>query len=227
MKDKFSTGKIILVALLAILLATALALALIDLVRNVLAEPITELFYVIGLLAKSTPQVIFWAMLLLFLVVVAGKSVQEVSRPELPDFNAPERSPRRERIAVWANHINNALHGDRYARSRLADFLAGLVMEMFAQEERVSTTEIRKKLERGELDLPPDIENLLKARFEIGYISRPTFWQMIEERLSQFWDSVLGKNNPGSGALTDHLTRQQLERIILYLEDRLEVKHGD
>jgi hypothetical protein len=227
MKEKLSSGKIIALALLAIVVTTALTLALIDLVRNVLAVPITQLFYFLGLLLKSTPQVIFWGMLLLFLLIVAGKSVEQVGKTAPAQFDAPLRSPRRERIAVWANHIHQALRGDQYARSRLAEFLAGLVVELLAQDERVSITEIRKRLELGELDLPPEIVNYLKARFAIGTFSQPGFWQVIAARLAHLWEALLGKTNLEASALPDRLTRPELEKIILYLEDRLEVKHGD
>ncbi len=225
MKNKLSSGKIILLAILGILLVAALTLALTDLVRNVLAVPITHIFYFLGLLVKSTPQVIFWGLLLLFLLVVAGKSVQENRRHELPEFVATLRSPKHERIAFWANHINMALRGDHYSRTRLAEFLAGMVIELFAQEERVSTVEVRQQLEHGELDLPPEIENYLKARFTQGTITRPSFWQRVEDKLARFWNSFPGKNNLDPGVLPDHLTRQELERIIQYLEDRLEVEH--
>jgi uncharacterized membrane protein len=226
-KDKLSSGKIVALALLAIVLTAALALALTDLVRKVLAEPITRLFYFIGLLLKSTPQVIFWGMVLLFLLIVAGKSVEQVHKHEPAEFNTPLPSPRRGRIAAWASHIHLALRGDHYARSRLAEFLAGLLMELLAQEERVSPTEIRKRLELGELDLPPEIQNYLKARFAMGTISQPGFWAMISAKIAHFWEPFLGKNNLEASALPDRLTRQELEKIILFLEDRLEVKHGD
>ena len=224
-KKELSSGKIILLAILAILLATALSLALTDLVRNVLAGPITSIFYFLGLLLKSTPQVIFWGMLLLFLLIVAGKSVQEVRKPDLPEFLTSMRSSKRERIAIWASQVNMALRGDHYSRTRLAEFLAGMVIELFAQEERISIVEVRKRIEKGELDLPPEIENYLKARFTTGYIPRPSFWQMVEERLARFWNSLPGKNNPARGALSDRLTREELENVIQYLEDRLEVKY--
>jgi hypothetical protein len=224
-KNKLSSGKIILLVILGILLAAALTLALTDLVRNVLAEPITHILYFFGLLVKSTPQVIFWGLLLLFLLVVAGKSVQESRRSELPEFAAPLRSLKHERIAFWGNHINMALRGDHYSSTRLAELLAGMVIELCAQEERVSAIEVRQQLERGELDLPPEIENYLKARFTQGTIARPSFWQRIEDKLARFWNSFPGKNNLDPGALPDHLTRQELERIIHYLEGRLEVEH--
>lgn len=225
MKNKLSSGTIILLAILGILLAAALTLALTDLVRNVLAVPITQLLYFLALLVKSTPQAVFWGMLLLFLLIVAGKSVQKSRRPELPEFVASIRSPKHERISSWANYINTALRGDHYSRTRLAEFLAGMVIELFAQEERVSTTEVRLQLDRGELDLPPEIENYLKARFTQDVIARPSFWQRIEDRLARFWNSFPGKNNPDPGTLPGHLTWQELERIIQYLEDRLEVEH--
>ncbi len=225
MKNKLSSGTLILLAILGILLAAAMTLALNDLVRNVLAVPITHTLYFLGLLVKSTPQVIFWGLLLLFLLVVAGKSMQENRRPAPPEFVVPKRPSNYERIALWANHIKMALRGDHYARTRLAEFLAGMVIELFAQEERVSTTEVRLQLERGELDLPPEIENYLKARFSQGAIARPSFWQWIKDKLARFWNSFSGKNHPASGVLPEHLTRQELERIIHYLEDRLEVEN--
>jgi hypothetical protein len=223
LKKELSTGKIIVLAILAILLATALALALTDLVRNVLAGPITRFFYFLGLLVKSTPQVIFWGMVLLFLLVVAGKSVQEVHKPEYPEFAVPLRSSKRERVAVWAAQVNLALKGDHYSQARLIEFLAGLALELDAQEERISVVEVRQRLASGDLDFPLELGNYLKARLNTGYVPRPGFWQRVEERLARFWNSFPGKKNQARGASSDRLTQKELEKIIQYLEDRLEV----
>jgi hypothetical protein len=223
LKKDLSSGKIILLAILAILLATALAFALTDLVRNVLAVPVTQFFYFLGLMVKSTPQVYFWGMLLIFLLIVAGKSVQAVRKPEHPEFAAPVRSTKRERVAVWAAQVNQALRGDHYSRSRLIEFLAGLALELDAQEERISIVEIRQRIESGDLDLPPEIANFLKARLTTGYIPRPSFWRRLAEKLAHFWNSFSGKNKPEPGVLSDRLTQEELEKIIQYLEDRLEV----
>jgi hypothetical protein len=224
LKRKLSSGKIIFLAtMVAILLAVALALALTDLVRNVLAEPITRIFYFFGLLVKSTPQVLFWGMLLLFLLIVAGKSVQEVEKPETPEFAAPMRASKRERVAFWAALVNLALRGDQYGHARLIEFLAGLALELDAQEERNPFIEIRHLLERGDLELPLEIENYLKARFNSVYIPQPGFWQRVAVRLARFWGLFSGKKNQDPGAFSDRLTQEELEKIIQYLEDRLEV----
>jgi hypothetical protein len=220
LKKELSSGKIIVLAILAIILVIALALALTDLVRNVLAGPVTRIFYFLGLLLKSTPQAIFWGMVLLFLLIVAGKSMEEVHRPVLPDFTAPVRSIKRERVAFWANQVNLALRGDHYSYTRLIEFLAGLALELDAQDERISVVEIRQRLERGELDLPLEIENYLKARANTGYVPRPGFWQRIAERLVWLWNSLPGKKIQASGA---RFTQEELEKVIQYLEDRLEV----
>jgi len=220
LKKELSSGKMIVLAILATILVIALALALTDLVRNVLAGPVTRIFYFLGLLFKSTPQVLFWGMVLLFLLIVAGKSVEEVHRPAPPDFVAPLRPYKRERVAFWASQVNLALRGDHYSHTRLIEFLAGLALELDAQDERISVIEIRQRLERGELELPLEIENYLKARANTGYVPRPGFWQRLEERLARLWNSLPGKKNQASNR---RFTQEELEKIIQYLEDRLEV----
>jgi hypothetical protein len=226
-RKNLSPVKIILLAILGLFLTAALALALTDLVRNLLAEPLTRLYYFFVLLVKSTPQAVFWAILLLFLLVVAGKSVQEVKTPDLPEFDTPLRSPKRERVGFWAIHINMALQGDHYSRARLAEFLSGVALDLFAQEERASVAEVRQRLDRGELDLPPEIENYLKARLASAYTPRPGLWRMAQEKLARLWNSITGKYSPGSRTLPDQFTGQELERVIQYLEDRLEIEHGN
>jgi hypothetical protein len=220
---EFSTGKIIGLAVLAILLAAALALALTDLVRNVLAGPVTRFLFFLGLLVKSTPQGFFWGMVLLFLLIVAGKSLQETRKPEGPEFRVPVRSSKRERVVYWAAQVNQALKGDHYSHTRLIEFLAGLALELDAQEERLSVVEIRHRLESGDLNFPLEIENYLKARLKTGYVPRPGIWKRITERLAWFWNSLTGKQTGEAGAPGGRLTRQDLEKIIEYLEDRLEV----
>jgi hypothetical protein len=220
LKKELSPGKIIILAFLGIILVIALALALTDLVRNVLAVPLTHIFYIFGLLLKSTPQVLFWGMVLLFLLIIAGKSLEEVHRPVPPDFTAPLRSYKQERVAFWASQVNLALRGDHYSHTRLIEFLAGLALEVDAQDEHISVVEIRQRLERGELDLPLEIENYLKARANTGYVPRPGFWQRLAERLARLWNALPGKKNQAFGV---RLTQEELEKIIQYLEDRLEV----
>ena len=223
MKKELSTGTIITLVILAIVLVTALALALTDLVRNVLAVPITQTFYFLGLLVKSTPQAVFWGMVLLFLLIVAGKSLQEVHRPETPQFTTHTRSSKRVQLGFWASQVNLALRGDQYSHTRLIELLAGMALELDERPGRISAVEIRQLLESGELELPLEIENYLKARLETGYVPRPRFWKRVAERLAWFWYSFSGKNNRAPGASGGRLTQAELEKIIQYLEDRLEV----
>jgi hypothetical protein len=225
LKKELSTGKIIVLAILAILLAIALALALTDLVRNVLAEPVTHLFYFLGLLVKSTPQVLFWGMVLLFLLIVAGKSVEEVRKPEIPDFVAPTRYTKRERVAYWAAQVNQALRGEQYSHARLIEFLARMALELDAQEEHISVVEIRQRLERGEVEFPLEIENYLKARYDPGRISRPNLWQRVKENMARLWNSLPGKKDPASRTFAGRLTQAELEKVIQYLEEQLEVSY--
>ncbi len=223
MKKELSTGKIIGLAILAIGLVTALALALTDLVRNVLAGPVTHFFYFLGLLVKSTPQSLFWGMVLLFLLIVAGKSVQEVRKPAAREYTAPRQPAKRERVAFWATHVNAALKGEQYSHARLIEFLAGLALEMDAQEEHISVAEVRQRLESGELDFPPEIENYLKMRLNTGYMPRPGFWQRVKASLARWRNWLSGQTTRATNAPGDRLTQAELERVIQYLEDRLEV----
>jgi len=79
-EERTLSGKIIVLAILATILIIALALALTDLVRNVLAGPVTRIFYFLACSSKALPRCSF-GMVLLFLLIVAGKSVEEVHRP--------------------------------------------------------------------------------------------------------------------------------------------------
>jgi hypothetical protein len=223
LKKELSRGTLITLVILAIGLVTALALALTDLVRNVLAVPITQTFYFMGLLLKSTPQAVFWGMVLLFLLVVAGKSLQEVRQPETPQFSTLARSSKRVQLSFWASQVNLALRGDQYSYTRLIELLAGLALELDERPGRISTVEIRQLLESGELQLPLEIENYLKARLETGYVPRPSFRKRVAERLAWFWHTISGKNSRPPGASGGRLTQAELEKIIQYLEDRLEV----
>jgi hypothetical protein len=128
-------------------------------------------------------------------------------------------------VAYWAAQVNAALKGDQYAHARLIEFLAGLALELDAQEERISVVDVRQRLESGELAFPLEIENYLKARLNAGSVPYPAFWQRVKQRLAWFWNSLSGKKTQATGAPGDQLTQAELERVIQYLEDRLEVKH--
>ena len=192
------------VPLIGLLLVIVLMLALRGFVRDVLALPIAHLLWFAELAFKSIPQSICWSALLIIVVVVALKSLGRLRGVSSPRPKPP--SPRLGRVAMWTERIELSLTG-KYSRHRLGYYLGKLIIDVLAYDERLDSREIGRRVEQGELVLPPDVETYLMARLQPGLATHPGFWAQLK--------TLVGLEHRVSVPLT-----HELERVVQFLEDR-------
>jgi hypothetical protein len=190
-------------------LIVLLMLSLRDFVRDVLALPLSYTLWFIGLIGKSIPQIWFWTGLLAVVLIIAMRSL---SRERRPPPTTPPQSTRAPlgRITVWTERISMLLKG-KYSRQRFGYFIGKLILDVLSHEERLSLRDVERRLEQGELDLPPAVRDYLFSRLKPGITgTRPSFRVWLKR--------LLGLEKP----LTAQLDAE-LESIIKFLEDQLEV----
>lgn len=149
--------------IIGLLLVGLLGIALQPAVRDAVALPIAYAGWLLGLVFNSVPGVIWWAWLLIIMVIVLTKSLR--GRREPPASAAQDLPLREGPVSAWFRRIH--LAGDsEYFRWRLAHELARLALGMDAYREGRSTTRIGKH--HVALDGPPEIAAYLNAGLGSG-----------------------------------------------------------
>jgi hypothetical protein len=146
-----------------LVLTLLLGLALQPAVRDAIALPIAYAGWLVGLVFNSIPGVIWWAWLLVVMLVILGRSVR--GRRESSEPARIERPVREGPVSIWFRRVHLSRDSD-YFRWRLAYDLGRLALGMDAYREGLSTTRVGRH--HVELDGPPEIVAYLNAGLGSG-----------------------------------------------------------
>ncbi len=211
----------ILILLLALLLPLTLLvmLWLRDFVRESILIPLAYLFWLAGILIRSTPQALFWIIGLLIGLVIAIRSLYAARKPVEEPLSREMQTPPRHRVAFWTVQVKLAREG--YSRARFADFFTKLALEVMAFREQASPSEIEERLQRGELSTPPEIAAYLDASRLSSSGEGVNLFAWLIQSLRQWLRDLAA---PGRKARAP-THREELKTALGYLEDLLEIKH--
>lgn len=144
----------------ATLILTGLIIALAQgSLRESVVIPILTLFWLMQRVFESLPQALVWGALVILIFILAIRSL-----PVPPDRlrrHAPEPLPR-GRVEEWAIKLVRA-RADPYVRWQIANRLAQTTIRALATDAQVDPRIIRRHLESGELDVPPQVQRYLLA----------------------------------------------------------------
>ncbi len=195
--------------LVGIPLAVLLMFGLRNFVRETLALPLSYIFWLVGILAQTIPQLWLWIGLVVIALIIALRSLDRERRPPPP---TPGKSayPARGRIDVWAERIDMLVKG-KYSRQRFGYFIGKLIMEVLSHEERVNFRDIERRLAQGKVEAPPVVHDYLSSRLRSG-LNEPR--PGLLARLKSF----LKLEKPQTAQLN-----AEVETIVKFLENQMEV----
>ncbi|MEJ5312563.1 MAG: hypothetical protein WHX52_22580 [Anaerolineae bacterium] len=195
--------------LVGIPLAVLLMFGLRNFVRETLALPLSYIFWLVGILAQTIPQLWLWIGLVVIALIIALRSLDRERRPPPP---TPGKSAylARGRIDVWAERIDMLVKG-KYSRQRFGYFIGKLIMEVLSHEERVNFRDIERRLAQGEVEAPPVVHDYLSSRLRSG-LNEPR--PGLLARLKSF----LKLEKPQTAQLN-----AEVETIVKFLENQMEV----
>lgn len=156
-----------------LLLAAALAYPLMDEVRTYVLTPFFLALRVERLVVQILPEAVWW-LLMIFVVIGLGLSQLTKSRQS----SQVEKEERREissRAQSWALTIQGITRS-RYSRWLLAHRLSALTLEWIAHQKRIPLSRARQLVWRGELDLPEQYKEYLRAGLEAPELLRRPFF---------------------------------------------------
>ncbi len=137
-----------------------LALAMEGFVREVIVLPLFYIVWIGQLLFESIPQFILWALLVALAAVLAARSLWS---PLVIPRREGQEGNRAGHVGEWAGLLDQAKRDD-LSRWRMAQRLGQVAVEVIADRERLTTRETRRRIERGSLEVPPEIRSYLQAR---------------------------------------------------------------
>jgi hypothetical protein len=177
-----------LLLLLAILLTWWVGDAVADLL-----VPLYYLYWISRRLVEAIPQAAIWAVFLFVALLLAtGSLVRRPATAKIPRRTAPSRQGR---IEGWAKLLGQA-DQEIYYKWQLAQEMQELTLDALAHQERLPVQTLRHRLNRGQLDLPPEIEAYLQASLTsfshfAGHKRQSSPLNLNPERVVQFLEEKL------------------------------------
>jgi hypothetical protein len=192
---------------LVLLLTALLTFLLQDIARDWVALPLARALQLGNLILGAVPQIVFWMLLLMIGLLVAMRSLMEhKKRPSLE--RARVVYPGQVRTLLrWVQREAESV----YFRQRLAYRLARLATELQAYRQKRALAQFGQRLDG--LDAPSEIRAYLKAGMtppsssDLSPLSRFARWLRPQKTASSL--------------------DFDLERVVRFLEDQLEVHHGN
>lgn len=221
--DIRSTAKILLIALALSSVVILLALGIESVIRELVVIPLSYLSWLIQSFSQSLPQDILWAVVILFILSVAIRSLNW--RRLLPK-NKP--SPGSKSAVRWINKsvisAANWLYRMRlvalrqYSHPYFIQTLINVLIDVEAFKYQATPREIKERIKAGSLNLPDDIQEYL-LRYETYVPSKPT--ARLREWLKNLAAALFNRlPKPAVRAV-----EEPEERLIEFMEKELEIYH--
>jgi hypothetical protein len=202
----------------ALLIGSILGFVMRDKIRQIIVVPVAYFLWYANLILETAPQWMIWYGLLIvgayYAIKILGKGVPaDFDNPEAP-VNVRGSS----RYQFWLWYINT-FHKSNYAQEMLARTLFHLITDIIMYQEHLEYTEIVALIDSGELNVPPEILEFLRAR-EFWELKHPYNW--LDRLLDRLHLGVLFQRDNGGFHLDE--ASGKIEHIIRFIEDRLEVQ---
>jgi hypothetical protein len=210
-------AKIILVFVALVLFFSILTLVFWGFIRDIVIIPIYYFLWEMGLLLKSVPEGIYFALLVLVSLIIGFNTVVSV-RAERHTRRLERQQPESiTRYLHWRILCAN-MDANPFTRDRFAWEARKLILSIFAYEQGIDIAEAEMLVRRGDVDMPDVIRNLITEKkfpvtgLRIRRIARPIVW------LRWLFFRIEADNDPQLDALVGEITS--------FVEHRLEIYHA-
>jgi len=235
MNQSINPRRIIIALILILLVSSVVLFWLRDVVREVVVLPLSYLFFVAGILIDSTPQLFFWLAVLLIAFWIAYRSISS-KRRAVPPLGMPIKNDLDRlgqfsgRVSFWTTKVAQMRrYNSSYYQSTFHQSLSRLVTDLMAHRYRLSQFQVEERLRSGLLEVPPDVRDYILAsmgRFEPdtrSFLAR--LLQQVTDRIKNWFYERFGQALFKKDDALESQTEAQIERVIQYMEEELELSH--
>jgi hypothetical protein len=219
---RLNRRRLIFVGLGLLVLLTALAFSLRDVVREVIVIPLSYLFWVIGIFIDSTPQIFFWLALLLISLLAAGRAIRPNKKAVEVRFRTDSMVPANAvgRVGYWVSRVNTLRLGSFY-KQNFNQSLNRLLLDMLSYRHHLTTRQVEQAIRNGSLYLPQDIAAFVKSNTRDLYDAQANIFTWIFHAIREWFTLRLGRTPQN----TETLLTPEVRRVITYMEEELEVTY--
>jgi hypothetical protein len=205
-------------AAVSLLIAAVLAIFFRDWFRDQVVIPLVYAGWIIYLLILSLPQMVYWSMLLFFGILVFLTTALPKPAPGRVEKNLViNRSF--SRYSSWLRYTQ-MVNRSVFASDNLARDLVRLAVQILSSQMNLTAEEIYRKLDHGEIDLPPDLMVFLRRRGFATPVEKET---LLQEIIHRFIPAREGVRPPGVYTPMEQETKQ----IVTLIEGLLTQNNPD
>lgn len=187
-----------------------------DFVRENLVIPVLYMAWMGGLIFNSVPQMYFMGGLIIIGLMLAVGSLRHL----LYVMNLPTEPPppieEPTRYRFWFKRCQK-VNSSTFFLTSLGIELRRFVLMVLAYQEHRNMWDLERQVVNHEFDVPEEIYDLVTQRELGGEAQERSLWSFLLERLRG--------PSPSPENANGNSIHQRVNKIVSYLEDRLEVEH--
>lgn len=203
---------ILIVTGVLIALALPLMFVMEDFVREAIVQPLAYQAWFVNTILSALPQSLLIGALLALMLYLA---IRSLGRRQTTPWKPPPRGRQAPgSVHVWLRRLELVSQGD-YSRERFDHHFSQLVMRVLAYDERLPQREMLRRLEIGELPVPPALLDYLRRALRTGFTPR-------RSRLAWLKALLQRRHRP-----TVQQVAQEIEPALQFVEVHLRIKPAE
>jgi len=199
---------------IALLLIILVALAATGQLQSAIISPILNAASMFLIVLQALPQVVIWAVFLLFSIIIFSRSFLRSPAPP-PEIFVVDYQPDTGRLHIIRQWLYEASFGT-FFRRRLIRHLALILLEAKGYPPELTNPERLRIFETNEVNLPQDIRDYLIG----GFTNRGSGYVPSETNLIK---RLIGRYRPASNH--EEKLDPELLGLITILEKELEISN--
>jgi hypothetical protein len=229
--------RLIFFAVLLLLVSVGVLLWMREVIREIFVLPLSYLFFIIGIFVRSTPEIYFWIVVLIFSSLIAYRSLDRkaMKQEQLAPYEMAELAAdpaRRGRVYSWLiKYQSMRNNGSEYYSSNFHQSLGRLLLDLLSHRYHLPPLQVEQRLRSDTLAVPPDVREYLLNSLRPREPVRPGLMAAIREWFTRAFQNLLEGRFPqekyASLNRPENRVDAQVARIIKYMEEDLEVPHDD
>lgn len=185
-----------------------------DAIRDQIIIPIYYLVWVIGLLLKSISQKVFLVMLIMGCIIISLNTLIKIWSQELKKARENIAYSGNSRYRFWARLLNYSMTSEFFRWDFVLE-ARRLIFSIFAFQEGLDPSEVEQGMANNSITAPIIVKLLVKNR-ELPIDAPDKNWLEIWRLKIKSWFNIQEPQ-------TNYKVSRQIEEIIRFIEDRLEI----